>query len=307
MMVREGRRAKSRGLAAPVEQPTPTMEYRFPDFICIGAQKAGTTWMHRNLRKHPAVWLPPVKELHYFDDLYIPYTRRWTGDYRRKRGIDVLQRYLDRTPAEKRDYRYIARIADIIGCQISDDWYGRIFSLAKPGQICGELTPEYSLLPNEGIAHVARLAPNVKIILSLRDPIERNWSHIRMIARMKNVSELSELEKIAGNQDVVQRANYPAIISNWAAHIPSERFFVTFMDDIIGEPAMVLDRICAFLRIEFDPKCFAQANDPIHVGKAMDMPPSIYVLLKKQLRPIYDGIVELYPQIGAAWRSRHYA
>ena len=40
----------------------------FPDFLVIGAQKAGTTWLHRNLQAHPQVWMPKEKELHYFDE-----------------------------------------------------------------------------------------------------------------------------------------------------------------------------------------------------------------------------------------------
>ena len=40
-----------------------------PDFLVIGAQRAGTTWLHRVLRQHPSLWLAPVKELHYFDKL----------------------------------------------------------------------------------------------------------------------------------------------------------------------------------------------------------------------------------------------
>ena len=40
---------------------------RLPDFLGIGAQKSGTTWLHHNLSQHPGVWMPPVKELHYFD------------------------------------------------------------------------------------------------------------------------------------------------------------------------------------------------------------------------------------------------
>ena len=38
-----------------------------PSFVCIGAQKAGTTWLYDNLRPHPEVWLPQVKEIHFFD------------------------------------------------------------------------------------------------------------------------------------------------------------------------------------------------------------------------------------------------
>ncbi len=40
---------------------------RVPDFIGIGAQKAGTWWLRANLARHPGVWMPPLAELHYFD------------------------------------------------------------------------------------------------------------------------------------------------------------------------------------------------------------------------------------------------
>ncbi len=39
----------------------------YPRFLVIGAQKAGTTWLDRNLRTHPQIWVPPEKEIHYFD------------------------------------------------------------------------------------------------------------------------------------------------------------------------------------------------------------------------------------------------
>ena len=40
---------------------------RMPSFLGIGAARSGTTWLHENLRHHPQVWVPPAKELHYFD------------------------------------------------------------------------------------------------------------------------------------------------------------------------------------------------------------------------------------------------
>src|SRR3954454_22181194 len=43
-----------------------------PDFLCIGAQKAGTGWLYEQLRSHPDFWMPPMKELHYFDRLAAP-------------------------------------------------------------------------------------------------------------------------------------------------------------------------------------------------------------------------------------------
>ena len=37
------------------------------DFVCIGAQKAGTTTLHDVLKEHPDIYLPPRKEAHFFD------------------------------------------------------------------------------------------------------------------------------------------------------------------------------------------------------------------------------------------------
>ena len=47
-----------------------TTDLCLPDFLGIGAQKAGTSWLHRNLRCHPELYLPRTKELHYFDSFF---------------------------------------------------------------------------------------------------------------------------------------------------------------------------------------------------------------------------------------------
>jgi hypothetical protein len=43
------------------------MKKRGPDFVCIGTQKSGTTWLYDNLLEHPSVCMPPVKEVRFFD------------------------------------------------------------------------------------------------------------------------------------------------------------------------------------------------------------------------------------------------
>ena len=56
-----------------------------PSFLCIGAQKAGTTWLHAQLRSHPKVWLPPIKELHYFDHKFVKGQKKWTRSFIKSR------------------------------------------------------------------------------------------------------------------------------------------------------------------------------------------------------------------------------
>lgn len=47
-----------------------TNDTPLPQFICIGSQRAGTTWLHECLNEHPEVYVPEEKELHFFDRFY---------------------------------------------------------------------------------------------------------------------------------------------------------------------------------------------------------------------------------------------
>ncbi len=279
---------------------------RYPDFLGIGAQKAGTSWLHRNLAYHPKIWLPPVKEVHYFDEVHIEAHRRWAPPHRQSKGRALLRDYVDRTPIEDRRPNRIALLETFVEDPVSDDWYGRLFGFAGPAQICGEFTPEYSILPQEGIRHVLELSPDIKLILSLRDPIERCWSQIRMDDHRQNGSSLAELEEACRSTKVLGRSDYPAIISSWRRFVPSERLHIVFIDDIAEKPLEVLNGVCDFLGVEFLPDRFTDASVRVHPGNELDIPPSIYEGLKRSLRPVYDQLVALYPEHAGKWRARHY-
>ena len=293
-------------MTAASKPATKTLEYRFPDFIGIGAQKAGTTWLDNNLRRHPQLWLPPIKELQYFNDVHVPSNRKWTVEHRRRRGKQVLARYLETTPRENWNYPFIARVADIVEGAVSDDWYGRIFTLADPEQLCGEITPDYCTLPEKGIRHVLRLSPNVKIILSLRDPIARSWSHIRMLAKARAEVGLPQMEQFARRADIVKRADYAAMISNWKKLVPDARILVILMDDIATQPVVVLDKVCVFLGILADRLRLEKSGRPIHVGEKEEIPSSIYAILRDKLKPTYDTLGAMYPEIGRTWSALHF-
>lgn len=281
----------------------PSSPRRFPDFLGIGAQKAGTTWIFENLRRHPAIWLPPIKELQYFNDLYVPSHRRWTGRHRHTHGSKILKQYVEHVPQERWNYRFIARLADITAGPISDEWYGSIFTLANENQLAGEISPGYALLPHAGIAHVLRLTPSVKILFSLRDPIERNWSHLRMIARNEPGIDL---RRIAVNPDLEQQSNYPELIARWTALVPNERLLVLFADDMLNRPQEVMTTICRFLEIDFDLRYFPQLDARVHVGEPIPIPDDIYDLLRARVHPIYENMMKIYPEITKSWIAKHY-
>ncbi len=237
-----------------------------------------------------------MKELQYFSHVHLPATRKWTTRQRRERGGQLLRRYFEKNDSEDWDFNYIARVADIAGGPVSDDWYGRIFSLAGQERICGEVTPDYATLPDEGIRHVLALSAQVRIILSLRDPIERSWSHIRMVAQTQGVTDVSKLVQFAANPDQYMRADYPTIAADWRKFIPSDRFLTIFMDDIAAEPFRVLAEVCAFLGVRYRDKLFAKAANTVHAGQAQEIPPAVLDILKHSFRPIYEKLAVLHPR-----------
>ncbi|MEL6539123.1 MAG: sulfotransferase [Bacteroidota bacterium] len=142
-----------------------------PDFICIGAQKAGTTWLHHQLNQHPEVWMPPVKELHFFDQQDV--SRRiyllFRKGRRKRTTINQLRRVVrGDEPRWMLTYLFTKR---------TPSNYTKLF-YPQEYQISGECTPAYARLELEAVAKIAQLEPQPKIIYLLRNPVDRAWSQV---------------------------------------------------------------------------------------------------------------------------------
>lgn len=222
----------------------------FPTFIGIGAQRAGTGWLYRNLLKHPDIWFAPVKELHYFDKLNQPHTlgtRLLSASWRRQCAARLLRDSLPRSRGTLGwDFRYFFG-------RRSDDWYSSLFS-PDEGQICGEITPAYSILDAGAVSHVRKIMPDVRIIFLMRDPVTRVWSHAinRMIRREKReFSEISDERfiELIDSEGSHSRTSYLRTIDTWEEYFPRDQIFYGFYDDLVGDPGELLTAICGFLGI----------------------------------------------------------
>ncbi len=263
-----------------------------PDFLCIGAQKAGTTWLDANLRRHPGIWMPWIKELQYFNDVHVPAHRRWTGAHRRQHGQRAAERAVRRAGEAGPDPQVMARIASITSDPVSDEWYGRIFAHARADQICGEVTPDYSLLPPEGIEHVRRSNPHMKIIFLMRDPVERCWSHLRMLGRGR---EDFDYLAAAGFHDVLARVDYPRILRDWTAVFGEAQVLTAWIEEVAEAPEVFLRRVVEFLGLEWNARAGARAQEAVlWSGPQVAMPEDLRAALLVRL-----GHVATYPRVGS--------
>lgn len=265
---------------------------RYPDFLCIGAQKSGTSWLDANLRRHPRIWMPWIKEIQYFNDIHIPSHRAWTGRHRIAHAGRAARRLFRQAGEKPLDLPALERIAAIANGPLSDEWYGRIFAHARPRQLCGEVTPEYSLLPDAGIVHLHRLNPAAKIIFLMRDPVDRCWSHLRMLARDRPDLDLLAA---AGAEDVLARADYPAILARWSRIFPAAQIFTARLPEIAAAPEEFMRALLRFLRLPPHPAALAKLGEKVFVGEDAPMPEPVRALLEARLAPARDWLAARRP------------
>jgi hypothetical protein len=165
--------------------------------IGIGAQKTGTTWLYRYLRRHPQVAMSPHKELHYWDERYRPdLCGHWT-DYFASRIPQVMN--ADHAQA----------LAERVSMRDGSD-YMQFFAkrTGSDAAAFGEITPSYSLLPEEGFRQLKGLHDQVKIILILRDPVTRFWSGVCHATHNSPASPADLFEHALYDPHHVERTRY---------------------------------------------------------------------------------------------------
>ena len=254
----------------------------FPDFLCIGAERAGSTWLYKNLKKHPEIWLPPVKEIHYFDE-------------QEKLGsVNIWQRFFDNNSSLNRRWRRILK--NQLSKQLTsnsldranlkwylnyffpprnEQWYAFLFQ-PDSRQKTGDITPAYSTLSRQSVARIYHFMPNTKIIFILRNPMQRAWSHAlkRMRDRNRSIASVPEAEFIQNFNSTTSRSrsNYLQILEVWQSYYPQENFFIGFFEDMVQYPEDFLLKLFDFLEIEsskayVSKSAFAKKNTSENTGQ----------------------------------------
>jgi len=205
-----------------------------PDFLCVGAQKAGTSWLYRQLEPHPDFWMPPVKELHYLDQLNK--TKRIHGP----------------RCQDERDASFMDRMQDLRGRFYLDlDSYGQLFQ-HKGTFLSGDISPAYSTLNDEIIERVVDHFPELKVVFLARDPVERAWSQLSMGVRlgMINKFDATDPDEVVCNllnPGVLVRSHPSKIVARWKRYVRPENFHVYFFDDLKENPTQLRQSIVRFL------------------------------------------------------------
>ncbi len=188
-------------------------------FLICGTQKGGTTALADYLRQHPDVFIPEIKEIHFFDDE----SRNW----------------------KRPDYSY----------------YHKNFIKVDSNKICGEATPIYMYWDNCA-ERIWKYHSLIKIIIILRNPISRAYSHWSMEYNRGNESlsfeEAIETEAIRSKQDLpyqhrifsyIDRGFYCNQIRRLWRFFGKESVLILKQEQLLNQPIECLNQVYSHLEI----------------------------------------------------------
>lgn len=190
----------------------------FPDFFIAGPQRTGSSWLHYNLARHPEIFLSDPKELFFFNALKDP-----DHPQRRSSNLGWYLSFFRETPAYTRMRRTQCR---------------REFGMDYNPRIRGESTASYAAgMDDEMIREVTLLNPDIKIIITLRHPVERMWSHAKKDLgreRRRSVSDIprSEFESFFSHPYNIRCGMYTQQIDTWQRHLKPGNLFVNIIDQM---------------------------------------------------------------------------
>ena len=226
-------------------------------FLSVGAMKAGTTWLHRQLATHPQIHFSPEKEIHYFAD---PKGQSYMSLAGRLERYQRVVRNLNPDRINPHVQRNLAWYADpYLAPQVDDAWYRRLFDMRPPRKQnapwVADFSNLYATLDDAGWDHVHRVAREVRAIYTMRHPSERLWSNLKFSyefsGRGDALDTLSEAEFAAYFDDHGTRAHadYAGIVEGLRARL-GEKVAFFFFEDVRARPEATLRGIEAFLGLD---------------------------------------------------------
>lgn len=283
--------------AGRVVMPPNRVEAQRPQFLCIGAAKAGTTWFHQMFGQHPDVWMSVMKETHYYDGRFGTDVKV-TMNAIRKRVTKNAESARNKTGPLSPNAVYWEALTREIW---TPDWYEKAFTHPKAmGRMCGEATPAYCALPRDGIEAIWHELPGVRLIHFLRDPVARLTSSLRMHASMVGYSpeeppdEAWWLER-AQAPGQLSRGDYRSHIPLWQQIFPAERILYVPFGDIKTDPLGVLRRIEKHLDLPSAQYDIERIAKPVNVGKRYRVPAAALELIEELQAPQWAFLMDTFP------------
>lgn len=248
-----------------------------PDFIIIGTMKSGTTTLHSLLAGHPGVFMPEGEvQLFTVDDI---------------EQNPVFFTYLDQEWAYQHFERYFY---DYVS------WHARMYEGVQESHVKGEDAPSY-LPSRQAMQRVAQYAPHAKLIVLLRDPVARLYSHYwHWVRTYRAIFSLEDTLRFQ-HGNLLQRSYYEEQLRYCFEQVPRQQVHIVLFEEFIKDQARVTEQIYRFLGLEV-PAAAIDKNRHANRGRYPRYP-ALALWRNRVLRDLYGrryrGEVPRVPESGS--------
>jgi hypothetical protein len=266
----------------------------YPDFILIGAPNAGGDIIKTALSRDPHIWFPPLDNILAFHPGF------------QVARFDALQRFFNgKLTYNPKDLKWLLRY--FLKASPNPTWYGKLFWTKDDTLLKGEFSDEYINLPYDQVGKLYKTIPECKIVVMLRDPVERSYAAIREKFADNPKMPYSQMSKrqivtIMNSDWARTHSAYQNAIDGWVVFYPQDQIYIGFYEELLEDPEKVINEIRAFIGCE----PVVLKDKRALLGKAQ---PSFPDSLLKNLHSFYrieaKGLAHRLGSYAEAWFARH--
>lgn len=272
----------------------------------VGAMKAGTTWMYDALGRHPDIHFCREKEVHY---LYARHVNAGIlSDRARMRRARGYLHFDPETSTRKVLQQRVAWTARWLDGPVDDTWFNNLFHGRGTARWIADFSNMNALVPATGWAALHARTRRLRVLYTLRDPLDRLWSHVRFHLKMQGASEklsewsLDELERhIRQDVDYLAHSDYVAAIKRMRAALPPECLRIDVFDRIRAEPREFIADIERFLEVPAVELPDGVASRVVNPSPPQPLPDGLAARFAEDVARQIEGLKSLGVAVPETW------
>ena len=275
--------------------------------LCVGAQKAGTTWLYKQLDNHPDIQFSFNKEVQYFSTIHN------RSNLIAQRKVFHLKKMLENNPERLIQY-FIAESVDGPGAGdrgvrgllsgVDDEWYLRQFRPQKK-RFCADFSPEYAKIGVPGYDHVKRLSENQKIIFVMREPAARLKSALSYHIQMLNIDETNltneEWKKLVRLSFLQELGDYQSTIADLRASFNEEDIIFMFFEKIMQNKKEALQELNTALGVTDFVEDDMNLEEKVNISKKVEIPSIVLDDIRAMTANTKAFVLNEFPEVRSIW------
>jgi hypothetical protein len=191
---------------------------------------------------------------------------------------------------------------------IDDYWYETLFSEGRSHAYCADFSNTTSLLDGEGWNHLKNTVKSPKLIFTLRNPLDRLWSHLKFHAQWIGQSEdfsqfsLEEMDDFATKYNIFNDGRYMRTIGFLETFFDQSEYKLVFFENARRRPIAFLNGIEKFLGVEERDYSSVDFSKKVNPSQQLQKPTGFSSYFFPKLEEEYLGIKSRGLELPDSWK-----